>query len=75
MRADYFKHLWVGAMIGFALLPFIGFWSVVFVFFLSLAKEVLYDLWLGKGHFDKNDIAASVVLPILFWFCSMMCKC
>lgn len=75
MRADYFKHFIVGGAIAFALLPFIGAYALAVVFVLAVAKEFLWDLAMGKGHFDYKDIVFSMGLPVLFWFCTMMCKC
>lgn len=64
----------IGGAIAFALLPFIGAWSLLVVFVLACGKEIR-DKVTGKGHFDYKDIVFSMGLAILFWMCTLMGKC
>ena len=45
MKEDYAKHFWVGGAISFALLPFIGAWTLFGCWYNSGSKGALFGIY------------------------------
>jgi len=59
---DKALHAGLSAIAVTAVAPVVGIGlALVAVFGLGLAKEVVWDLWLGRGTFDWWDLAADVL--------------
>ena len=60
---DSIQHYAAGAVIGaffYIVFPFIGLWSILFVFAAALVKDILIDVILMGGQASLSDIAHTI---------------
>lgn len=65
---DKLEHFYTSAL-GFALFSFVfnPVVASIAVASVALAKELLYDRWLGKGNTEFLDVFMSCLPIILYW--------
>ena len=60
VQQDKLMHYFVGTLLALVLVPFIGFYSMILVASIAVAKE-LYDYYSGKGTPELLDIVWTVL--------------
>ena len=64
---DKLLHFFVGFVLSSAVIPLFGWKGLAFVFFVALAKEIVYDYLLKKGNCEIMDFIWTVVPAIVIY--------
>ena len=66
IKHDKLLHFFYGAIISFPLILFFGITGFIIANIIFLAKEIIYDKWMGSGNPDAVDFIYSTIPSILF---------
>lgn len=65
---DKLKHFYIGALLFAFIDVFLDdIWASVITCLIAIAKEVLWDSYLGRGKLELLDAVMSILPVLLYW--------